>query len=1133
MEHLREWLAGQGEMPEAVAAHVDECAACQGRLEDLAAEDPVAAVRALSPSGPDPDLLNADRTEAFLRRLADHQRVVWEPLPDLPPPSDSSTLTRVRGDVTPSGLPTVAGYEIVAELGRGGMGVVYKAWQANPRRLVALKMLSAGAGAGPEELARFRTEAQAVARLQHPHIVQIYEVSEDSGRPYFAMEFVDGGSLAARLAGKPLPVRQAAQLMQTAALGIHHAHQRGIIHRDLTPGNILLQTTDDTDTTDKKTSKASSSVLSVPSVVDCVPKITDFGLAKIVVGGGDTLTQTGAVLGTPSYMAPEQAAGHKGTVTTATDVYGLGAILYAGLTGRAPFQGGTALEILLKVMELEPEPPRRSNREVDQDLQTICLKCLQKDPERRYASAEALAEDLGRWLAGEPIRARPIGRAARGWRWCRRHPVVAGLTAAVAVSLLGGIAVSMHFAIQADDSARQALAQQRIAEQNAKEADARAQGERKAKQLAARRLAQVEAQQRQTKAQKDRAEANARKALEEKQIADAVRDFLQYKLLGQADPRRQADILLRAGELAAAANYNLTIRDLLDRAATELTPEKIEANFPAQPLLQAEILQTMGNTYGGVGEYELAVSYLKRAAALRLLHLTSDDPSTLQTLVYLAGAYRKTGKPAEAIKLLERVRAVQETKLGPNHPDTLGTLDNLAGAYQATGKLREAIKLFKQVCAARQTKAGPRHPSTLTALNNLALAYLSEGKPAEAIKLLEQVRAAKETQEGADHPDTLTAVHNLAAGYQSAGRLPEAIKLLERVRTVQKAKLGHNHPDTVTTLNNLATAYQGVGQWGEAVELLEQVRAAWQTKLGPRHPATLTALNNLAVGYRAVGKLAEAIKLFEQVRTAREATLGLDHPDALKTLHNLAATYWSLKQLDKSIPLLEDALKRTQAKLGRDHPDTLYVMAGLGLNYRDAGKLEKAIPLLEEAYRKGQGHRRLAWVGGQLLAAYGKAGKTPEAAKLIDEFLADARKHLPADGPQLTDVLAFFGKRLLDLKQYRRAEAMLRECLALREQLSTKPATGGSGRPTVPAWQVASAQSLLGGALLGQKKYAEAEPLLLAGAQGLTKDAKAIPPQARSNITEAIKRLVDLYEASGKSNEAARWRKELAALAMP
>jgi len=331
----------------------------------------------------------------------------------------------------------VPGYEILEELGRGGMGVVYKARQKTLQRLVALKMIRGGASAGPEDLQRFRTEAEAVARLQHPNIVQIFEVDEHEGRPFFSLEFCPGGSLDRKLAGSPLPPEEAARLVETLAGAMQAAHQVNVIHRDLKPANVLL-------------------------AADGTPKIADFGLAKKMDEACQT--QTGMVMGTPSYMAPEQAEGKK-AVGPAADVYALGAILYECLTGRPPFKAATLYDTMMQVMRQEPVPPRQLNAKVPLDLETICLKCLEKDPGRRYGSAQDLAEDLQRFWARKPIQARPAGALERAWRWCRRNPGVAVLVVAVAVTLLLGAAVATTLALIASRNADRADQARRQAEE--------------------------------------------------------------------------------------------------------------------------------------------------------------------------------------------------------------------------------------------------------------------------------------------------------------------------------------------------------------------------------------------------------------------------------------------------------------------------------------------------------------------------------------------------------------------------------------------------------------------------------------------------------------------------------------------
>jgi eukaryotic-like serine/threonine-protein kinase len=364
--------------------------------------------------------------------------------------ADRAHLERVaaplRTAVPPAGAPgrSVGDYELLEEIGRGGMGIVYKARQRSLNRLVALKMILAGRPSSPTELQRFRAEAENAARLDHPHIVPVYEVGECAGQPYFSMKLIAGESLAHWIARRRPPIAEVgkalqaeyARLLATVAGAVHHAHQRGVLHRDLKPANILLQ--------------MDPSASGNPQAA--IPLVTDFGLSKRVEEDSAS-TQSGAVAGTPSYMAPEQASGEK-RLTTAVDVYGLGAILYELLTGRPPFKEATPLDTLLQLRTREPLRPSALNARLDRDLETVCLKCLEKDPERRYGSAEALVDDLERWLHGEPIRARSSGKGERLWRWCRRNPTLAAVGGLAAAALVAVTVLAVIVAAQQSETAQ-------------------------------------------------------------------------------------------------------------------------------------------------------------------------------------------------------------------------------------------------------------------------------------------------------------------------------------------------------------------------------------------------------------------------------------------------------------------------------------------------------------------------------------------------------------------------------------------------------------------------------------------------------------------------------------------------------
>ena len=431
----------------------------------------------------------------------------------------ASTVVDAAGADDRGSFPSFPGYELIGVIGQGGMGVVYKARNTRLGRVVALKTITELEPTKPSQSGRFLDEARAAARLQHPNIITVHEIGEHQGRPYFVQEFVDGGDLKKQLADKPMAMRRSAELLETLAGAVHAAHKAGIVHRDLKPSNILLTT-------------------------EGVPKVADFGLAKLL-GGGSGRTQSGQVVGTPSYMAPEQAEGRSKDVGPTADVYALGAILYEALTGRPPFLGDTQIETLRLVCSTEPVPPKQSRPDIPRDLETICLKCLEKEPNKRYVSAELLAGDLRRFLDDEPITARPVGPAGRLRRWSRRNPWVAALSAAVLMSLLVGTGVSTTLAIRA---------------------------------------IRAEAA---TRKQRDQAELEANRF-------KAVIEFLRKDMLAQASVSNQAT-------RDSTPDPDLKVRTALDRAAAA-----IGNRFAAQPLVEASIRQTIGETYHQLGLFSQA-----------------------------------------------------------------------------------------------------------------------------------------------------------------------------------------------------------------------------------------------------------------------------------------------------------------------------------------------------------------------------------------------------------------------------------------------------------------------------------------------------------------------------------------------
>jgi serine/threonine-protein kinase len=591
--------------------------------------------------------------------------------------------------------PVVGGYDLLTPLGRGGAALVFKARQRKTGRVVALKMVRGGAHAGPRDLARFRAEAQAVARLDHPHIVPLYDVGEQDGWAYFALEVAQGGSLARQLAGRPQAPAQAARLVQSLARAMHYAHERGIVHRDLKPANVLL-------------------------TGDGVAKVSDFGLARRVEPEPDAkalLTRTGEILGTPSYMAPEQSWGRTSDIGPPADTYALGAILYECLTGRPPFLAATSVDTLLQVRTAVPIPPRRLVPSVPRDLETICLHCLHKEPCRRYPSAAALAEDLDRFVAGKPVHARPTPVLQKVMRWARRRKTATALmavsAAAVVCLLLFG---AWHYA-QLKGYYAQLRTERNTADKmrelaQAKETEARDQKEETEKQWRRadlnfhQALAAVVQMLKRVSEDGDRlAYEPSLQGVRRRLLEDALRfckDLLKQK---ESDPparRETAAILLLTGDLHKQLAH-LEDSEQAYRSAIRLYADLV-ADFPDRPVYRYEL----ANCYTNLGGLLVNTPRQKEGEdafehALKLQQaLVKEAPESSDYRSTLAGSYHnlgllmlRTGRVEDGEKNLGR--AVDYLKpLVADHPDNAFYRHDLARASNNFGKLLAVTNRTKE-----------------------------------------------------------------------------------------------------------------------------------------------------------------------------------------------------------------------------------------------------------------------------------------------------------------------------------------------------------------------------------------------------------------------------------------------------
>jgi serine/threonine protein kinase/tetratricopeptide (TPR) repeat protein len=807
----------------------------------------------------------------------------------------SCVLLNTHIDSSPA-APSLRGqfgnYALLEEIGRGGMGIVYKARQRDPERLVALKIIRAGAFASPAEIRRFRDEAGVIAHLEHPHIVPIYEVGEASapegGAPitYFSMRLIEGGSLAQRLPEFAKDPRSAARVTATIAEAVHYAHQRGVLHRDLKPANILIGNRQQA-TGNSENHGGASSLLADASCL--LPVVTDFGLAKRL-DAGDDATLSGVLVGTPSYMAPEQAAGTRGPISTATDVYGLGAILYALLTGHPPFHGLSVLETLELLQNSEPVWPRARNPLIDADLETICLKCLAKEPGRRYASAAAVADDLRRYLSSEPIQARPVGWGERLWLWSRRRPLVAGLAAALALSLIAGIGLIIWQWQRAETYAAQVEQQRAVAD------------------------------------------ASFRHAHEA--VNNLMTKAIELRDVPGMQPAEKE--LLKA----ALAYYEVFLRE--------------RGQDPALRAEMAATLQRVGEITGAIGSKTEALAAFQQARDMYMALLTIDSGNkVLRT--GLAHTYNMMGLlqanlgQAGAADSYGHARALL-TELNREHPaagsyqfDLAAVLANLGNLHRSEGRLADARACFTEANERMAKLAGeqPGNPTYLSGLAgssiNLGALQLSTGNAAEGQAAYEKARDVLEkgvqTYPGKrDLQFRLASVYKqLASHATAANHNDEAIASLQKGQVLLE-KLVRANPSVTSYIRELAAVHRQMGHAlfnsGQREAALDRYRQGRDllTPIVRPEESNLDLANDLAKCWFDMGalqspeegleSLEQAIELRSKLLEAHPNNAGLRYDCGL-TFYNRAMAMWKLGRREEAIASLRKAVEQQGAASAR------------------------------------------------------------------------------------------------------------------------------------------------------------------------------------------------------------------------
>ena len=1006
----------------------------------------------------DPD--SADSTAALppdLTRTTDGEATAYQPPEDV------------------AGAVVAGRYKLLERIGEGGMGTVWMARQTEPvKRLVAVKLVRADKGGSKAILSRFAAERQAIALMDHPHIAKLLDAgTTDRGDPYFVMELVKGVPVTDYCDHRRLAVSDRLGLFARVCRAVQHAHQKGVIHRDLKPSNVLVEDHDGTP----------------------VPKVIDFGLAKAVgdthLTDGTLFTGFASVLGTPLYMAPEQAAFNAADVDTRADIYALGVILYELLTGTTPIERRrlkkAALdEILRLVREEEPAAPSsrisgsaarptiaaarrtepaRLGRFVKGELDWIVLKALSKDRDRRYETANGLAKDVDRFLNREPVAAGPPSAAYRARKFVARNKGAVAAGGVVAAALVLGM-VGTTWGLVRADAARRAEADQRHDAEDARRAEA------------AQRAAAVDS------------------LAEARSIAAHLN-----KLLGELKDRP------RPGD----ANRDLTVRELLDGAAGDAATE-----FATRPRLEAAVRHTVGENYEALGLIDLAAGQYEKALRLRDAHLRPDHPDALATALRLAGCYHGAARVADAERLYRRVIGAREAALGRAHPDTLTAVAFLGTLLSDHARFDEGRKLLEEAWAGLSALP-PGHPYRLNAAGMLAVHYKSTFRLDAAEVLLTDLLAVHERDRGPDHPDTLRTVMRLAEVADNRGRPDRAEPLFRRAVGGLAAALGPDHIDVVFYKYTLASHLIGRGQFAEAADLAGEVAAgsARFRMMVEEARATGTraaALAGLGRHDEAAGELAG---LAARLRAAPDP----DRPEVLGALTEVAKGLFAVDRPADAAAVFEVVMAGRRRASRPDHPAVLEALHNLGTAYGAAGRHDDAARVLGEAiagYRAafGPADTRTALAVGSLAAAYAAAGRLDEAARLVPEFVPPLRG---LAGTHLVGPLVQIGFGLVQAGRHAEAEPLLREALTIQERFA--PA----------AWATSHTRSVLGASLLGQGKAAEAEPLLLAGYEGLKQREQAIPAGERAaRLGGALDRLVELYAATNKPDEVARWWAERA-----
>jgi serine/threonine protein kinase/Tfp pilus assembly protein PilF len=846
---------------------------------------------------------------------------------------------------------SIGPYKLLEVIGEGGFGTVWLAERREPMvQRVALKIIKPGMDS-KAVVTRFEQERQALAVMEHPNVAKVLDGGvTPTGRPYFVMELVKGEPITDFCDRQRLAIKQRLELFIPVCDAVQHAHHKGLIHRDLKPGNVLV-----------------AEIEGKP-----VPKVIDFGVAKAVTSEGwanTAHTQSGMVIGTPEYMSPEQVAGEL-DVDTRTDVYSLGVLLYELLTGELPFSSqelrrAAMVEIARIIKEVAPPKPstrlaqlagertttiaqarsatrERITSELRRELDWIPLMALRKERERRYASPRAMADDVRRYLEGRPLHAAPESRAYLARKFVRRNKMQVFAASAVFVALGAGLAIALW---QRDEAqAQRSRADERA--DAATRAEAAATAARDAEKQRADQLKKVSDFQSRMLAQIDTAAAGVElmKDVRERFVAAIEKAGVPESERGtRLDALWQELVRVNATDAAAA---------MIDRTILRPAVGAIDQQFKDDPATDASLRQALADLYRTIGLYDAAMPLQESALATRRRVLGQEHPDTLTSINNLGGLLQFQGRLDEAEPHYRESLEKRRRVLGEEHPGTLTSINNLGVLLRDQGRLTEAEPYMREGTDKLRRVLGEEHPDTLISIGNLGLVLHGQGKLAEAERYYREALEKRRLVLGEEHPATLLALSNLSVLLRDQGRLAEAESYAREALEKRRRVLGEEHPDTLSSINTMGNLLEAQGKLAEAEPYYREALEKSRRVLGEEHPRTLISVNNLGSLLEAQGKLVEAEPYYREALERSRRVLGEEHPDTLISVNNLGSLLQGQGKLAEAEPYYREAMEKFRRVLGDEHPNTLQIINNLGYLLQLQGKLAEAEPYYREAVDK-------------------------------------------------------------------------------------------------------------------------------------------------------------------------------------